>query len=112
MSLRLEYASWFDADVHFRAAWYTEQVGHELSERFISAVEATVQKLSEDPHRGRRRYPKDPELYELYAVLLERPFHKYILYYRFTVETLILERLIHGARDLPRRLRQSPYQTD
>jgi plasmid stabilization system protein ParE len=112
MSLRLEYAAWFDADIHFRLAWYAEQSGHELSDRFISALEVTVQKLREDPSRGKRRYPKDPDLHELHGILLEHPFEKHILFYRFTAETLILERLIHGARDLPRRLRDSPYESE
>jgi|SRR5215211_630938 len=112
MSLRVDYAPWFDADIHFRVAWYIEQGGPQVSEDFISAIEATIQKLKKHPSHGRRRYPKDPELSTVYSVLLDRPFHKHILYYRFTADTLILERLIHGARDLPRRLRESPYESD
>ena len=111
MSLRVDYAPWFEADLHLRIAWYTEQSGIELGERFILAVDATIRKLAENPHVGKRPYPKDPDVAELHAILLERPFNKYILYYRVTTGRLLLERLIHGARDLPRRLLEAPYES-
>jgi len=106
--VRTEYAVWYDADVNLRVAWYAEKSGPRLADRFVTAVEATVRKLKANPNRGRRPFPKDPDLLELYSVLVEHPFEKHILYYRFTVDTLILERLIHGARDLPRRLLEAP----
>ena len=112
MSLRVQYAPWFDADVHFRTAWYAEQGGIELAERFVSAVEATIRRLIENPCIGRRPYPKDSELAELRCVLVELPFRKHFLFYRFADDALFLERLIHGARDLPRRLQESPYRVD
>jgi len=112
MSLRVQYAPWFDADFHFRTAWYAEQGGDELAVRFVNAVEATVRKLAENPHLGWRPYPRDPDLAELHSVLVEPPFRKHILYFRFTQEELFVERLIHGARDLPRRLRESPFEID
>ncbi len=108
MSPRLEYAPWFDADVHLRMAWYADQEGPALAERFLDAVEESVRRLASNPQIGHRPFPKDPDLAELHAILVKRPFNKHILYYRFNGEALLLERLIHGARDLPRRLRQSP----
>ena len=108
MSLRVEYSAWFDADLQFCTAWYIEQSGSELADRFLNAVEITLRKLASNPRRGRRAYPDDSHLTSLYGVLVERPFHKYILYYRFTDQVLSVERLIHGARDLERRLREPP----
>jgi plasmid stabilization system protein ParE len=112
MNLRPRSSPWFDADFHFRTVWYAERGGLELSERFVDAVEATIKKLTGNPELGRRPYRKDPDVAQLYAVLVNRPFQKHLLYYRFTSEELFLERLIHGARDLPRRLRQSPFDED
>lgn len=112
MSLRVQYAPWFDADFHFRTAWYAERGGDELAVRFVNAVEATISKLAEHPHLGRCPYPRDPDLAELHSILVEPPFRKHILYFRFTPEELFVERLIHGARDLPRRLRDPPFQSD
>ena len=73
-------------------------------------MEITVRKFADNPQRGRRPYPDDVDLSSLYSVMVERPFHKHILYYRFTPDILSLEPLIHGARDLPRRLREAPGQ--
>ena len=110
--LQVRYAPWFDADVQFRTAWYAERGGPGLADRFIAAVEATVRKLADNPLRGRRPYPKDRDLHDIHLLRIGKPFHKYMLYYRFTSDALILERLIHGARDLPRRLRDSPLENE
>lgn len=112
MNLRAQFAPWFDADLHFRTAWYAEQGGIELAERFVIVVEQTVKNLIQNPGLGRRPYPRDVDLSEMHSVLIGRPFQKHILFYRFNEEALFLERLIHGARDLPRRLRESPYESD
>jgi toxin ParE1/3/4 len=108
MSRCREYAPWFDADVQLRSAWYTNQGGLGLALRFIDALEATVDKLELNPSRGRKPFPRDPRLADLHSIFLERPFQRLILFYRFTEQSLILERLIHGARDLPRRIGESP----
>jgi|SRR6185369_6301450 plasmid stabilization system protein ParE len=110
MSRRVHYAPWFDADLHFRTAWYAEAGGEELAERFVTAVKTTVSKLSDNPRLGWRPYPRDSDLDMVYAMLVERPFRKHILFYRFAEEDLFLERLIHGARDLPQRLREPPSE--
>ena len=89
-----------------------EQGGIELAVRFVSAVESTVKTLAQNPQLGRRPYPKDFDLAEVHSVLVGRPFQKHLLFYRFTTESLVLERLIHGARDLPRRLRQSQDESN
>ena len=112
MSRRIDFAPWYDADLLLRTAWYAEQGSDRLAERFVGAVEATVKKLAQNPQRGRRPFPNDKDLSELHSVLIERPFQKHILFFRFTNHTLILERLIHGARDLPRRITESPYEMD
>jgi len=112
MSLRIYYAPWFDADNQFRVAWYAEKGGVTFAERFVAAVEQTIKQLAENPARGRCRYPRDPDLAHIFGVRIVRPFQKHLLYYRFNEDTLFLERLIHGARDLPRRLKESPYKED
>ena len=108
MSRRIAYSPWFDADLHLRIAWYAEQGGVKVAERFVSAVESTVRRVTDNPGRGRRPYPADPDLAELHCVLIERPFDKHLLYFRFNDDTLTLERLLHGAQDRPRALREPP----
>ena len=41
-----------------------------------------------------------------------RPFHRFLIFYRYDTSTLFAERLIYGGRDLPRRLRESPYESE
>ncbi|PYJ71420.1 MAG: hypothetical protein DME76_02100 [Verrucomicrobia bacterium] len=41
---------------------------------------------------------------------LESPFQKFLLFYRVTETTLQVWRVMHGARDLPRRLIESPVE--
>ena len=108
MSRRIEFAAWWDADMNLRAARYAEEAGTEVAERFVQAVETTVQSLIENPHLGRRPFPQDPEVGSFHSWLVQRPFHKHIIFYRFSDEALWLGRLIHGARDLPRRLAEPP----
>lgn len=43
MSLRVEFAAWWDADMNLRTARYAEKAGSEIAERFVQAVETTVQ---------------------------------------------------------------------
>jgi plasmid stabilization system protein ParE len=109
MSLRVEFAVWWDADVNLRTARYAEKAGIEIAERFVQAVETTVRLLADHPHLGRQPFPNDPEVGQFHSWLVQRPFHKHIVFYRFTEDALMLGRLIHGARDSPRRLRESPY---
>ncbi len=90
MSLRVQNAPWFDADFHFRIAWYAEQGGNELAEQFVNAVETVVRKLAENPNIGWRPYARDSDLSDVHAILVEPPFRKHILFYRFTMVKLLL----------------------
>jgi hypothetical protein len=54
----------------------------------------------------------DPHVSEFHSWLVEAPFHKHIVFYRFNSDMLSLERLIHGARDLPRRIHMAPYDEE
>lgn len=49
-----------------------------------------------------------PVLRNLRLYPAERPFDNYLIFYRHDEATLYVERVIHGARDLPRRLTQPP----
>lgn len=39
---------------------------------------------------------------------VEPPFQMHLVFYRADEAIISVERVIHGARDLPRRLRQPP----
>jgi len=83
VSLLLRRSDYFWADLLKRVDWYRDHAGPDTAERFVNSFR------------------------------VQRPFQRILIFYRFDAEHLRAERLIHGARDLPRRLRQSPYdETD
>ena len=108
MKLSLERADEFNADFEEQYRWYLEQAGEEIAERFLRAVAATLPLLAEQPNLGRRRKFRHPKLRDLRSFPAERPFQSLLIFYRVKKDTLEVWRLMHGARDLPRRLIELP----
>jgi plasmid stabilization system protein ParE len=104
MKLTLQRADEFNADFDQQYRWYVEQAGEEVVERFLRAVANTLPRLAEQPDLGRRRKFRHPVLCDLYSFQVERPFNKILIFYHVTGNTLQAWRLMHGSRDLPRRL--------
>jgi toxin ParE1/3/4 len=104
MKLSLQRADEFNADFEQQYRWYADQAGEEIAERFLRAVADTLPRLAEQPDLGRRRKFRHPLLRDLFSFPVERPFQKILIFYRVTENTLQAWRLMHGARDLPRRL--------
>ena len=76
----------------------------EIAEHFLRAVADTLPRLAEQPDLGRRRKFRHLMLRDLRSFQVERPFNKILIFYRVTENTLQAWRLMHGSRDLPRRL--------
>ena len=95
-----------DFETQFR--WYEEEAGWEIAWRYLLAVDQTLARLAEHSDLGRLRRFSHPELQGLRSFLVERPFHRHLIFYRFDDANLYAVRAMHGARDLPRRLRQPP----
>ena len=108
MSLKIRRSDWFIGDLEHYAAWYQVEASWEVAERYLRAVSATVAKLADVPGLGRPARFLAPVLRNLRVYPVERPFEKYLIFYRHDEATLYIERSIHGARDLPRRLTQTP----
>ena len=98
----------FELDLAMQAAWYAERGGVELAERFLGVVEATVGRLAQGERLGRRRFRGHPALGDTLCANVNRPFHRQLLFYHESGQELLLDRLLHGARDLPRRLVDQP----
>lgn len=86
---------------------YLSQFGDDLADRFIAHVEASLRFLQQHPGLGRLRRFRNPALAGLRSRTVARPFANYLIFYRDQPECLELFRLMHGARNLPRRLAQS-----
>jgi plasmid stabilization system protein ParE len=107
MKLTLQRADEFNADFDQQYRWYLEQAGDEVAEQFLQAVPVTLRLLAGQSDLGRRREFRHPMLRDLYSFQVERPFNKILIFYRVTGNILQAWRLMHGARDLPRRLAES-----
>jgi toxin ParE1/3/4 len=108
MKLSLRRSDDFNEDFDRQYRWYLAQAGEIVAERYLGAVLTTLQLLAEQPKLGRRRKFQHPALRELRAFRLVAPFGVHLLFYRVLGKELVAERLMHGSRDLPRRLTETP----
>lgn len=87
--------------------WYLENADIEVAERYLMAVDQTIQRLAAHPEIGLRRHFQSMELSGIRSFQAARPFDKHLIFYQ-AGERLSIERIMHGARDLPRRLLEDP----
>jgi plasmid stabilization system protein ParE len=104
MNLVIQKSRLFHADVTKQFGWYFDEAGEELAWRFFETVDLTLRKLSHQPELGRLRHFRNPDLHGLRSFQAETPFNRLLIFYRHTKTEVVAERLMHGARDLPRRL--------
>ena len=104
MSSELRPSSLFTADVLRQFGWYVDKAGEDVAWRFEAAVEETLRTIARQPDLGRLRHFENPRLAQLRSIPVTRPFNKRIIFYRAEGGTVEAWRLMHGARDLPRRL--------
>jgi len=108
MSLAVQKAKFFKEDFAIQFAWYVDEAGPEVARRFQAALDRTLNKLASTPDLGRLRRFRNPRLQGLRSLPIERPFNRILVFYRAEGEVLHGVRLMHGARDLPRRLVEPP----
>ncbi|MGD0813056.1 MAG: type II toxin-antitoxin system RelE/ParE family toxin [Verrucomicrobiota bacterium] len=108
MSRAIQKARDFTTDFENLFAWYLERAGVEIAWRFQTALDISLVKLSARPDLGRPRHFRHPKLQGLRSSRVEHPFENLLIFYRANDEVLDAIRLMHGARNLPRRLRESP----
>ncbi len=108
MSLAIEKAEFFERDFAQQFAWYVKKAGENVAWRFQAALDLSLKKVTQQPDLGRIRHFRNPRLHGLRSFCLERPFNKFLIFYRFGENVLQAVRLLHGARDLPRRLLEPP----
>jgi plasmid stabilization system protein ParE len=88
--------------------WYVDEAGVELAWRFQNALDNSLTQLSIQPDLGRPRHFRHPTLRGLRSFPVAHPFEKILIFYRANDEVVDALRLMHGARNLPRRLVQPP----
>ena len=100
MKLALQRSEDFNRDFDLQYRWYLE--------RYLDAMLVTLRLLATQPDLGRRRKFRHPDLQGIRSFRLAAPFEAHLLFYRHNSAELFAERLMHGARDLPRRLVEPP----
>jgi len=108
MSLELQVSPYFSADFDRQIAWYTEHASELIARRYADAVTRSLGTLCENPDFGPRCEFQHAKLQALRFWQVARPFQKHVIFFRHDEQTLFAERLMHGSRDLPRRLLEPP----
>lgn len=72
-------------------------------------MNSIIHSLASQPGLGIRRHFAAPELARIRSIQVRKPFDQHLVFY-WDGDTLRIERVMHGARDLPRRLLEEPNQ--
>lgn len=112
MNLALHRSDDFNRDFDLQYRWYLEQAGEAVAENYLQALLRTLRLLASQPELGRLRKFRHPALRGIRSFRLASPFEVHLIFYRFHSGELFAERLMHGARDLPRRLVEPAGHTE
>ncbi len=107
MSLEVSIALRAEQDLLLQYRWYLENADLDVAERYLLAVHETILRVAEWPGVGCHRRFRSPELTHIRSIQVKRPFDCHLLFYMES-DTLRIERVMHGARDLPNRLLEDP----
>ena len=97
-----------EADLTSQYHWYRDNAGAQVAEQFLIMFDSTLARLAEIPTLGRPRKFRDPDLAGIRSLALGGKFGAHLIFYRSDEADLSIVRVMHGARDLPRRLSEAP----
>jgi len=109
MKLHLQRSDYFNKDFDIQYRWYLTKDGSGLADRYLDSVLARLNALVLQPGLGRLRIFKSPALRGLRSFRVRPPFDSHLIFYRHTEFDLFAERIMHGARDLTKRLAEPPF---
>ena len=102
----------FTEDVELRCQYLLPRAGRAKVDELLETVFHTLEHLANFPQSGPLREFDHPELADLRFIPLPRPFQTLLVFFHIDGDTLLVERLMHGYRDLPRRLLDPPDAED
>lgn len=100
MMLAVRIAERAESDLAHQYGWYVKNATVEVAERFLLSFHETLSVLADQPQAGYRRYFKAPELAGIRSYPVQRPFGVHLIFYQASDDLLVIERVIHGSRDL------------
>jgi plasmid stabilization system protein ParE len=110
MNVHIHRSDYFNHDFDLQYRWYLSEEGAQLADRYLNAVLTTLSALALQPGLSRPRNFRNPALRALRSFCVRAPSDSHLIFYRHTEFDLFAERIMHGARDLPRRLREPPSE--
>ena len=108
MSLPVRRSDEAQLDVELQAEYYAQRESLELAIDFTRAVERASAALGATPFLGPLYKLKQARLGRLRKWRVDEPFDKHLIFYRVDQDAIVVVRIIHGMRDLPRRLLDPP----
>ena len=76
----------------------------EVAPRFVEACRESFELIAEHPAIGRAYEPVDDRLAGFRVFPVKSPFDTWLVFYRELAGVVHIERVLHGARDLPAAL--------
>ena len=104
--LRKSYA--FLTDFAFQILYYVRAAGAEIARGFQEAVHSRLEMIRDNPELGQLRGFQHPRLKGLRSFRVAKPFDRILIFYRYDGAALEAIRLMHGSRNLLRRLSEPP----
>jgi toxin ParE1/3/4 len=97
-----------EIDLAHQYGWYLQNAGVDVAERYLAAFDASVARLGSQPRLGKVGRFRAPELAGMRWRAVAAPFSAHLVFYRELGDEVSIERVMHGARDLPQRLIEPP----
>jgi len=94
----------FDGEVEHQFYWYLMEScldpapALELAGRFCDAVERTLDKLTLNPNLGQPRMTRFSDLPGYRSVTVQKPFGRFLIFYRIDGQTIRAEQFLEGHR--------------
>ena len=82
---------------------YVASAGERVAQGFVDALEIAFRSMGQRPQSGSPRYAHDLSLPSLRSLMLKR--YPYIAFYLERKDHIDVWRVLHGARDIPSRMR-------
>ena len=104
MGLPISLSAFAEHDLAIQYRWYLDHGGSEIAESFMENFDLTLSRLAIQPEIGKPRKFRARELRDMRSLAVAGNYRVQLIFYRVTEDSLSIERVMHGARDLPRRL--------
>lgn len=95
-------------DLALQYEWYLREAGEHIAERYLNAFRQSLDLISRQPEIGNVRKFRSKQLSGIRSFQLLGAFRVHLVFYRIEAEALVVFRVLHGMRDLPKRLLDPP----